>query len=593
MPLRVRITLIAIAASVAAIVAMYLAVWPGLRDRTIEQTRATLVADARLVSHVVADALARGDDSDVLDPMVDETAKDLTSRVTIIALDGRVLADSSLSGAALKAVENHGQRPEVLEALRAGSGSAVRHSATVERDLLYAAVPVRHDGRTVGVARVARPMQEVEAQAAELRRGVTVALLLALTVALVLSSALSASWLSSLYAMMQTARRLATGDLSARVAVERDDEIGELGGILNQTADEHQRRLDEIARERGRTDAILGAMAEGVLAVDARGIVIMASEAFRRDFATEAAVGRHYMEVVRQREIADLLEAVLDHGQPEHDEVEVWPLRRVFAITVVPFPEAEGKATGAVATFHDLTERRRIDQIRRDFVANASHELRTPLTSIRGFVEALEDGAKNDPATADRFLGKIRVHADRMTALMDDLLELSRLESGHRPARFETVDLADLVDDIVSSFAASAAQKRQKLRAVPSEGMSIVTDPDRLRRVLECLVENAVKYTPAGGEVRLTVRDTDVGIAIDVQDDGPGIPAEHLPRIFERFYRVDKARSRELGGTGLGLSIAKHLAEGMGASLSAASEAGRGSCFTVSLPTRAAAGPPA
>jgi two-component system phosphate regulon sensor histidine kinase PhoR len=334
-------------------------------------------------------------------------------------------------------------------------------------------------------------------------------------------------------------------------------------------------------------------MAEGVLAVDARGMVIMASEAFRRDFAVDAAVGRHYLEVVRQREIADLLEAVLDNGDPRRAEVEVWPLRRVFAITVVPFPETEGRATGAVATFHDLTERRRIDQIRRDFVANASHELRTPLTSIRGFVEALEDGAIGDPATATRFLGKIRTHADRMTALMDDLLELSRLEAGSRPPRFESVDVAELVEDIVGSFAASAAQKKQKLKAEARDDTHVVTDPDRLRRVLECLVENAVKYTPTSGEVRLTVRTHDNGLTIDVQDNGPGIPAEHLPRIFERFYRVDKARSRELGGTGLGLSIAKHLAEGMGAALSVASEVGRGSCFSVAVPARPAVGQPA
>jgi signal transduction histidine kinase len=252
----------------------------------------------------------------------------------------------------------------------------------------------------------------------------------------------------------------------------------------------------------------------------------------------------------------------------------------------VPFPETEGKATGAVATFHDLTERRRIDQIRRDFVANASHELRTPLTSIRGFVEALEDGAVEDPATAQRFLGKIRTHADRMTALMDDLLELSRLESGHRPPKWEDVSIPELIEDVAASFAPSAARKQLKLSADPGEAEVVATDPDRLRRILECLVENAVKYTPENGEVRLAARTTEGGVAVDVLDDGPGIPAEHLPRIFERFYRADKARSRELGGTGLGLSIAKHLAEGMGASLSVASEVGKGSSFTVSIPSR-------
>jgi two-component system, OmpR family, phosphate regulon sensor histidine kinase PhoR len=588
MPLRLRITLIAIAASAVSLVAMSIAIWPGLRNRTIAQTRDALTAEARLVSQVVAEPLARGVGPEQLDPIVDQAGKELSLRVTIIGRDGRVLADSSLSGAALLAAENHAGRPEVSEALAAGSASQVRHSATVDRDLLYAAVAIRHRGETVGVARVARAMAAVEEQARDLRRGVTVALLLALALALVLSNVLSTAWVRSLKEMMKTARRLAGGDLTARANVRSDDEMGELAGIINQFAVQQQRRLEEIARDRARTDAILGAMAEGVLAVDTRGVVIMASEAFRRDFALSEPVGRHYLEVVRQREIADLLEAVLDGGEPRRTEVEVWPLRRVFAITVVPFPETDGRATGAVATFHDLTERRRLDQIRRDFVANASHELRTPLTSIRGFVEALEDGAMSETATAERFLGKIRTHADRMTALMDDLLELSRLESGHRPPRFETVDIAELVEDIVGSFAASASQKKQKLKADADDAPAIVTDTDRLRRVLECLVENAIKYTPAGGEVRLTVRATDAGLTLDVRDNGPGIPAEHLPRIFERFYRVDKARSRELGGTGLGLSIAKHLAEGMGAALSVTSEVGAGSCFTVAVPARPA-----
>jgi two-component system, OmpR family, phosphate regulon sensor histidine kinase PhoR len=587
MRLQARMALTALAASAAALLAVLLAVWPGLRARTLGHTRDTLVAEARLVSRVVAEPLARGDGSREMDPLIDEAASEVGARVTILDLDGNVRADSSVSGPALLALENHRDRPEVRAALDGGIGSDTRRSATVGSDLLYVAVLVEHRGSRVGVARVARAMDNVDAQARDLRSGILAAMALALTIALVSSALLSASFATSLHEMMRAARRFAAGDLGARIAIRRHDEVGELARILNQSADEQQARLEEIARDRARTDAILRAMAEGVLAVDGRGAVLMASEAFRRDFEVGDAVGRHYLEVVRQREIADLLEAVLRTRAARTAEVEVWPLRRVFAITVVPFPETEGKATGAVATFHDLTERRRIDQIRRDFVANASHELRTPLTSIRGFVEALEDGAVEDPATAQRFLGKIRTHADRMTALMDDLLELSRLESGSRPPKWEDVSIPDLIEDVAASFAPSAARKKLKLSA-EADGTEAVaaTDPDRLRRIVECLVENAVKYTPENGEVRLATRSTAAGVAVDVSDDGPGIPAEHLPRIFERFYRVDKARSRELGGTGLGLSIAKHLAEGMGASLSVTSEVGKGSAFTVTIPSR-------
>jgi two-component system phosphate regulon sensor histidine kinase PhoR len=261
--------------------------------------------------------------------------------------------------------------------------------------------------------------------------------------------------------------------------------------------------------------------------------------------------------------------------------------RRDYALAGVPFPGAEAAAPGAVLTFHDVTERRRVDQVRRDFVANASHELRTPLTSIRGFVEALEDGAVADPLTAQRFLGKIRTHADRMTALVGDLLELSRLESGERPPRWEPVVPAALVDDVVTSFSEVAARRGIRLVEPGGSAPEVVSDPERLRGILENLVENAVKYTPAGGTVEVASGPSAAGGAVfSVSDDGPGIAPEHLPRIFERFYRVDKARSRDLGGTGLGLSIVKHLAEGMGARVSVESTLGKGTRFTVTVPLR-------
>jgi signal transduction histidine kinase len=236
-------------------------------------------------------------------------------------------------------------------------------------------------------------------------------------------------------------------------------------------------------------------------------------------------------------------------------------------------------------TFHDATERQRLERVRRDFVANASHELRTPLTSIRGFVEALEDGAVNEPATAQRFLGKIRTHSDRMAALVDDLLELSRLESGERPPRYEEVLPSEVVEDVVASFSRLAESRRIQLQRGDDSASSVVTDADRIRRILENLVENAVKYTGTGGRVEVSSRRGEGGGALfEVKDNGPGIGAEHLSRIFERFYRVDKARSRDLGGTGLGLAIVRHLAEGMGATVSVESTLGEGTTFRVAVP---------
>jgi two-component system phosphate regulon sensor histidine kinase PhoR len=238
-----------------------------------------------------------------------------------------------------------------------------------------------------------------------------------------------------------------------------------------------------------------------------------------------------------------------------------------------------------VLTFHDITERRRVERMRRDFVANASHELRTPLTSVRGFVEALEDGALQEPATAQRFLGKIRAQADRMATLVEDLLELSRLESGERPPRWEEVAAGEIAEGVVSSFADLAAGRRLRLEWHDRGAPVVVTDGERVRRMLENLVENAIKYTQEGGRVEVVcLPAAEGGARLEVRDDGPGIAPEHLTRIFERFYRVDKARSRELGGTGLGLAIVKHLAESVGASVGVSSEPGKGSCFTIAIP---------
>ena len=297
-------------------------------------------------------------------------------------------------------------------------------------------------------------------------------------------------------------------------------------------------------------------MDDGVLAVDHRGTVVLANPRLVAGLELRDPLGRHYLEVVRQREVGALIEDVLRTGDRREAEVELLQLGRTFDITAVPFPGEEGAPPGAVLTFNDATERRRLELVRRDFVANASHELRTPLTSIRGFVEALEDGAVADPPTARRFLGKIRTHADRMATLVEDLLELSRLETGGRVPAWEETVAAEVLDDVAASFAGLATRKDISLVRTDRGAPVLVTDPERLRRILENLVDNAVKYTPNGGSVEISAAPApDGGAVFEVADNGPGIPPEHLGRIFERFYRVDKARSRELGGTGLGLSI--------------------------------------
>jgi two-component system, OmpR family, phosphate regulon sensor histidine kinase PhoR len=582
--LRGRIAITAMAASATALVAVLLLVGPSLGERALDWQRQSLLSEAKLMARVVAEPLASGVTSSELDPIVDEAAREVRARVTVIAPDGRVLADSALSGEALAAVENHANRPEVRAAVETGTGSSQRRSATVQEEMLYGAVAVRHEDRLLGVVRVALPLVGIEAQARELRGAVTLALLLAFLITALLSALLSAPLAGPLAEIMAAARQFAAGNLTARIRVSRADELGELARILNQSAAELTERLNESTQERARTSAILVAMDDGLLAVDHRGQVVLANNALRRILEVEEAVGRHYLEALRQREVGEVIEAVLKSGERTSREVELRHLRRVFSLSGVTFPGAEGMPPGAILTFHDITERRRAERIRRDFVANASHELRTPLTSIRGFVEALEDGALSEPDRAGRFLGKIRTHADRMAALVEDLLELSRLESGERPPMWEEVPPLEIAEDVVASFSTFAARRRTSLTR-SGAAPSVVSDADRLRRIVENLVENAIKYAPEGSRVEILAEPgPEGGARLTVRDNGPGIAPEHLPRIFERFYRVDKARSREMGGTGLGLAIVKHLAEGMGASVAVTSELEKGTAFTVTVP---------
>ncbi|HVQ31742.1 MAG TPA: HAMP domain-containing protein, partial [Vicinamibacteria bacterium] len=328
--LRGRMAAVALSASAAALLSLLVFVGPGLRREATGAVRDVLLAEARLLTRVVEEPLARGVSSDELDLLVDAAARDVRARATVVAPDGRVLADSSLSGQALAQVENHGSRPEVVEALNSGVGSATRKSATVKDDLLYVAVPVRHDGRVLGVVRVAMPLTGVEERVGDLRRAVGIALLFAFLVTAALSALLARPLAGPLQEIMSAAREFAAGNLGARIRVRREDELGELARILNQSAAKLQERFTENTRDRARTDAILSAMDDGVLAVDHQGIVTLANPSLTRALSLASPLGRHYLETIRQPEVGALVEDVLKSGERRELEVEVLQLRRAF-----------------------------------------------------------------------------------------------------------------------------------------------------------------------------------------------------------------------------------------------------------------------
>lgn len=582
---RRRLTLAGILTAAAALLVVLLVQGRVLGTDTRIETQERLRAEARILAEALSEPLSVQGPGYWVDDLVDRAGRSTETRLTVVALNGTVLGDTTASGDALHALENHASRPEIRDAFALGEGTNERLSNTAHERQMYVAVRIRHQGRLLGVARASLSLARIEMRAGLLQRSLGFALLSVLALASGLAWWLSRPLAEPMARILEGARAMAQGDLSKRIHEDRDDEFGQLARVFNQAASGIQEQFAAATRERARFSAVLSAMEDGLLAVDHKGIVLLANDALSRSHNLTGATGTHYLEVFRQAEIGALIDQVLTSGERRSAEIDLAGSGRSFVLVGVPFPASPGEAHGAVITFNDVSERRRVDRIRRDFVANASHELRTPLTSIRGFVEALEDGGLEDGENAKRFLSRIRANADRMAALVDDLLELSRLESGARPPSLEPVDCGAVASDVVASFAGIAARKAIRLDTVLVPTAPVPGDSDRLRRILEHLVDNALKYTPDGGRVTVRVAPEGKGAVVSVEDTGPGIGPEHLPRLFERFYRVDTARSRELGGTGLGLSIVKHLAESMGASVSVSSEPGQGSRFETHLPS--------
>jgi two-component system phosphate regulon sensor histidine kinase PhoR len=502
--------------------------------------------------------------------------------VSLIAGDGTVVGDSMVRGSALAALENHSTRPEVVQAHERGVGISRRHSSTIQTDMLYVAVTVDHP--RMRIVRLALPLTEVRQQVAWVRQVTLVALGVSLVAALALAWLASALIGRRLKAIAAAARRVAAGDLTQRVRDFERDELDTVARVLDDTVRELASRAAELAQDRERTQAILAGMVEGVMVVDGQGRLQMVNEAARNMLAVRSdCVGGHYLEAVRHPGVAKLLTATLAGEHPPH--LELSPSSAPHRLLVArAAPVSAAPVNGTVLVLHDITDLRRADRVRRDFVANVSHELRTPLTAIRGYVEALSDEPLG-PDERARFLEIIARHVTRMERLVRDLLRLASLDARQEPVESSPCGLQALLAGAAADLAPQAQARRQEIQIdVEPAVATIRTDPAKLQDVLRNLIENAVNYSPEGRRIVLAARPAAGGVAITVSDEGPGIPEPDLERIFERFYRVDKARSRESGGTGLGLSIVKHLVDLLGGRVTAANRPEGGAVFTVSLP---------
>ena len=585
MKLRTRLFLAAFGVAGLTLVLAGFLVARSLQEQLLSRIETDLVAETQLVGELV-ERLDGNTSLSSLDAEADTLGAQLGARVTFIAPSGQVVGDSAETGAALYAMENHRDRPEVETAANEGFAVTRRYSTTVQADLLYVALQVNHSD--VSFVRLALPLTEVDEQLDSIRNATILGLLIALAGAFVLAWVSSMAMTRRVQSIAAVARRYADGDLTPEIGDYGNDEIGIVARALGASVQELGRRLSEISRNRRLTEAILSSMVEGVLVVDARGRVQMTNSAVRKLFQIDdTPIDHHYVELIRHPDLAKHVGLALESGESNFSEITLStdPTKECLT-SVTPFSGQD--ETGVVLVLHDVTDYRRSEQIRQDFVANVSHELRTPLTAIRGSIDALF-GDSEVSIQQYRFLDIISRHSRRMERLVADLLRLARLDAGKEELDCAPCDTRELFSDIAAEIAPMLQIKHQSVEVnINEHAKSFLADPGKIHDALKNLLENASCYAPTESVIELTaiLDDGFENILLSVHDRGPGIPDTDLPRVFERFYRVEQSRVRNPGGTGLGLAIVKHLVSLHAGRIEAFNRSGGGTVFTVVLPRK-------
>jgi len=571
-----------------ALAAMTWNAWGEIRQTYLAQTRKNLLAQAYLSERLILPALHDGDIA-AMTAFCREAGRSTGIRFTVILVSGRVLADSSEDPAVM---ENHRIRPEVLQALATGVGVAQRHSHTLNADMMYLAIPLHRDGAAVAVMRTALPLTHIrhalQQLAARLYLGIGLTLVALAAVSLFISRRIS----RPLEEMRRSADHFARGRLDTRLPAQDTAEMAALADALNGMAAQLDARIRTAVRQRNEQEAMLLSMAEGILAVDNDERILKLNQAAGALLGVnpDTAQRRSIQEVVRNSDLQAFVARALAGDEAVESEILMGAHReRYMQLHGTVLADEEGRRIGALVVLNDVTRLRKLETVRRDFVANVSHELKTPITSIKGFVETLLDGQNLAPQDVRRFLEIIARHTDRLNAIIEDLLSLSRLEqqaeSGALP--LEEVALCRVLTAAAQNCAYPAQEQEIRLQLECDGTLHAPLNAPLLEQAVTNLIDNAVKYSDPGSKIAISALRSSGEIVIRVQDQGCGIAPEHLPRLFERFYRADAGRSRKLGGTGLGLSIVKHIAQAHHGRVTVESTPGHGSTFTLYLPASA------
>jgi two-component system, OmpR family, phosphate regulon sensor histidine kinase PhoR len=497
--------------------------------------------------------------------------KAAAARVTIIDQTGKVLADSEADPAQM---ENHAQRPEFIAALRGEEGQSTRLSQTVHIELLYVALPIRG-----GAVRLAYPLSSIYHSTAAIRRNLLWSSAFAILVATIIAAIIAHVISERLRHMLHFAEEIARGNFSTRLAESSSDEIGQLAAAFDMTAGRLADSFSALENSRAQLERLLNSLQDPVIAVSAESKVQWINPAIQRLVPYGIRVGSPLVQVLRAPDLLQLIESCIAQGRVQSSRTSAGIPGRTFQASATPMPGG-----GAVLVLHDITEIERVEKTRRDFIANVSHELRTPLTSLQGYTETLLDTLTNGKRETREFLEVIRKNAARMSRLTEDLLTLARVESGEQKLEIQPVPVPELLEEALKSFRGIARSRDIELTIESAPAVLVNADRYAIQQVFSNLIDNAIKYAPSGSKILLGAGEVEHAVEFYVRDFGPGIPYEHLPRLFERFYRVDAARSREAGGTGLGLAIVKHVVLNHGGTVRVESELNHGSVFWFTLP---------
>lgn len=553
-----------------------------------EQMAAALASKAHIAAAGIQNILGQ-DDADAINRYCKETGKNSRTRITVVSLSGKVLGDSEEDPAGM---ENHADRPEIIAAVAGKTQSAIRFSSTLQKNMMYVAVPLLHRGEAFGVIRSAVSTASIDEALGGIQARIVLACLVVCVLVTLISWVLVRHISRPLEEVRKGVERFARGDFSQKLTSSGTEEIASLAQSMNYMARELDGRMKAILSQRNELEAVFASMIEGVLVFDREKRFLSINKAGAELFGVNVknVVGKAILEVVRNRELQEFINKTLHSVGPIEGEVKLSTAgdERFFQAHGVSLPSMAGDTIGGLIVVNDVTRLRKLEKLRRDFVANVSHELKTPITSIQGFAETLLEGALDHPENLRNFLEIIAKQSRKLTAIIEDLLTLSRLERDMEEISIDRHEypVIKVITAASQSCQPRAERKQIQIRQQCGDELTAFINPQLLEQAVTNLIDNAIKYGPAESEILVACEKAEDGVRIAVHDNGPGIASEHQPRIFERFYRVDKARSRDAGGTGLGLSIVKHIVQAHGGMVALESTLGRGSVFTLHIPGR-------